>query len=342
MPLLRSGAVVSERYQRVLSEQGIHAVWVDDALSEGIEPAELIPEPVRAETANRVHQALGRAREAFAASQPLPAETIQELSSIVARLAESLLGSPDAMLALNDLAAADQYTHRHSINVTALGLMLGRTQFRRDGWVDYRGDRRYDRIEERLSLLGMGLLMHDIGKMAVPTDVLNKPGALDDGELELMRGHPEAGVALLNPRSTSALVIAVIRDHHERMDGSGYPRGIRGEQIHQFARIAAVSDVYDAVTSHRPYKAAAPAHVAVSIISSGSGTIFDADVVDTFRGIVFPFPVGTEVRLADGRTGVVAQVDPDTPDVPLVRVADGDGSIDLLVDTRAEGVLLDA
>ena len=134
----------------------------------------------------------------------------------------------------------------------------------------------------------------------------------------------------------------MIRDHHERMDGSGYPRGIRGEQIHQFARIAAVSDVYDAVTSHRPYKAAAPPHVAVSIISSGSGTSFDADVVATFRRIVFPYPVGTEVRLADGRAGVVAQVDPDRSDVPLVRVADGDGSIELLVDTGAEGVLLDA
>jgi HD-GYP domain-containing protein (c-di-GMP phosphodiesterase class II) len=127
------------------------------------------------------------------------------------------------------------------------------------------------------------------------------------------------------------------------MDGSGYRRGIRGEEIHQFARIAAVSDVYDAVTSHRPYKAAAPPHVAVSIISGGSATAFDTDVVDTFRGIVFPYPVGTRFAWPTAAPASWRRsVDPDQPDVPLVRVADGDASVDVLVDTRAEGVLLDA
>jgi HD-GYP domain-containing protein (c-di-GMP phosphodiesterase class II) len=341
LPLLRTGATINERYQRALIGQGIHAVWVDDALSEGIEPEELVPEPVRAETASHVHTALDRARESFAASQPLPAETLQELSAIVGRLAENLHDSPGAALALDDLAAADQYTHRHSINVTALGLMLARIQFRRDGWVDYRGQRRFDRVDERLSLLGMGLLLHDVGKMAVPADVLNKPGPLDDREWELMRGHPDAGVALLDSRSTSPLILAVIRDHHERMDGSGYPRGIAGEEIHQFARIAAVADVYDAITSQRPYKPAAPAHVGVAAISGGHGSSFDPEVVATFRGTVFPFPVGTEVPLADGRVGVVADVDPAQPDVPVVRIPDGDGAVEVAVDTRTDAVLIE-
>jgi HD-GYP domain-containing protein (c-di-GMP phosphodiesterase class II) len=340
IPLLRAGAVVSERYERALAAAGIHAVWVEDELSAGIEPAELLPEAVRAETASRVQRALESAREAFATAQPLALETLQDLAAIVDRIATGILDDPNAALALHDLANADQYTHRHSVNVAALGLVLARAQFRRDGWVDYRGQRRYDRINERLSQLGMGLLLHDIGKMAVPDDVLNKPGPLDDHEWEVMRTHPDAGVALLNSRSMSPLVKTVIRDHHERFDGSGYPRGIGGEDIHQFARIAAVADVYDAVTSERPYKGAEPAHVGVAVITGGHGTAFDPEVVETFRRIVFPHPVGTEIDLADGRTGVVAHVDPARPDVPLVRVAGPDGPVEMRVDTRTEHALV--
>jgi HD-GYP domain-containing protein (c-di-GMP phosphodiesterase class II) len=340
IPLLRAGAVVSERYQRALAGAGIHAVWVEDELSAGIEPSELLPEAIRAETATRVQRALEGAREAFSSSQPLPLETLQDLAAIVDRIASGIQDNPDAALALHDLASADEYTHRHSVNVCALGLLLARAQFRRHGWIDYRGQRRYDRLNERMSQLGMGLLLHDIGKMAVPSQVLNKPGPLDEQEWEIMRTHPDAGVALLDSRSMSPLVKTVIRDHHERFDGSGYPRGLTGGEIHQFARIAAVADVYDAVTSERPYKAAEPPHVGVAVITGGHGAAFDPEVVDTFRRVVFPHPVGTELDLSDGRTGVVARVDPDEPDVPVVRVPGPDGPIELPVDTRGDLVAL--
>jgi HD-GYP domain-containing protein (c-di-GMP phosphodiesterase class II) len=336
VPLLAHGTILTERYQRALTAQGIHAVWVEDELSEGIEPVELLDETVRAETAERVRGALDSARAAFAATQRLPASTLQDLSGIVDRVAANIMDNPDAALVLNDLAAADQYTHRHSVNVTALGLLLARTQFRRHGWVDYRGQRRYDRVDQRLSTLGLGLLLHDIGKMAVPGPVLNKPGPLDDEEWKLMRGHPEAGVALLKTSALSPLVTAVIRDHHERMDGSGYPRGVVGDEIHPFARIAAVADVYDAITSARPYKAAAPPSAGVSVIADGVGNAFDTEVVETFRRVVFPYPAGTEIELADGRIGVVARVDASAPDVPIVRVAGPDGPVEIPVDTRTD------
>ncbi len=334
VPLLAHGTLITDRYAAALIAQGIHAVWVEDGLSDGIEPAELLPEPVRAETADRVRGALDRARTAFATRQRLSPSMIEDLSRIVDRVAASVLDSPDAALALNDLAAADQYTHRHSVNVTALGLLLARAQFRRHGWVDYRGERRYDRMDQRLSTLGLGLLLHDIGKMAVPADVLNKPGPLDPAEWQLMRTHPEAGVALLGTSTLGPLVTAVIRDHHERMDGSGYPRGAVGDEIHPFARIAAVADVYDAITSARPYKAAASARVGVQVIAGGDGTAFDPEVVETFRRVVFPFPVGTEVELSDGRVGVVSSVDPEQPELPVVRVDGPRGTEDVTVDTR--------
>ena len=229
IPLLRHGTEITPRFARALQEHGIHAVWVEDGLSDGILPDELLPEPVRAETAAKVAGALDEARNAIAASQSIGHDMLAELQDVVALIAASITESPDAALFLGDLAAADQYTHRHSVNVTALGLLLGRAYWRTEGWVDYKGRRRWDRIEERLAKLGMGLLLHDIGKMVVPAEVLNKPGKLDPEEWELMQTHPDAGVALLDSATISPLVRSVVRDHHERYDGSGYPRGLPGD-----------------------------------------------------------------------------------------------------------------
>jgi HD-GYP domain-containing protein (c-di-GMP phosphodiesterase class II) len=329
IPLLRKGTTITPRFQRALGEHGIHALWVDDGLSEGIEPVELLPEPVRAETAAKVASALDAARTAIGASQRLAYDVLAELQDVVALIAANITDSPEAALFLGDLAGADQYTHRHSVNVTALGLLLGRTYWRREGWVDYRGERRWDRIDERLAKLGMGLLLHDIGKMVVPNEVLNKPGRLDDEEWALMQSHPEAGVALLDSATVSPLVRSVVRDHHERYDGSGYPRGIAGDHIGEFPRLAAVADVYDAITSQRPYAGAAPAYVGVRAIAAGEGSAFDPAVVGVFRRVVMPYPVGTEVRLPDGRVGVVAAADPERPHEPLVRVDASDVRVDL-------------
>ena len=143
-----------------------------------------------------------------------------------------------------------------------------------------------------------------------------------------MRDHPELGADLLAADSYSPLVRSVVRDHHERWDGTGYPRGIAGREINQLARIAAVADVYDAVTSARPYQAARPAHVGVQIILDGAGTAFDPEVVEVFREVVHPFPVGSEIRLPDGSVGVVSRVDPSLPRFPWVRFQRGERPVD--------------
>jgi HD-GYP domain-containing protein (c-di-GMP phosphodiesterase class II) len=189
--------------------------------------------------------------------------------------------------------------------------------------------RRWDKIDDRLAKLGMGLLLHDIGKMVVPAEVLDKPARLDAEEWTLMRTHPDAGVALLDAGTVSPLVRSVVRDHHERWDGTGYPRGLSAAQIGEVPRIAAIADVFDAVTSQRPCAAAEPAHVGVRIIAGGAGTAFDPAVVGVFRTVVVPYPVGTEVALPDGRVGVVAAVDVGRPEEPVVRIGGEDVRVDL-------------
>src|SRR3954447_17405789 len=329
MPLLRAGAKLTDGYIKALGDVGVHAIWVHDPLTEGIEPKDLVPPHVREQAARQVNDALDKAGREFDRRAVLSRDTRVDLAAIVDMLVKAVAENGDTALVLSDLATADAYNHQHSIDVCALGILLGRTLFLRDGLVDFKGRRRVDGINRRVHQLGLGLLLHDVGKIAVPGYILNKPGKLTADETEVMRTHPEIGAQMLQSSFYSPLVRAVVREHHERWDGKGYGRGLAGAGINQLARIAAVADVYDAVTSERPYKAAQPPHIGVKVILEGSGTAFDPEVVEVFRRLVLPYPVGTELRLADGNTGVVAAVQPDDPHRPLVRFPGGERVVDL-------------
>jgi HD-GYP domain-containing protein (c-di-GMP phosphodiesterase class II) len=330
-PLLRAGVELDSRYSNALLQSGIHAIWVEDDLGEGIEPVRPLSEETRREALAVTGAALAEARTALADGQSLSDRALDDLERIAQLIANDIVACPDAALALSDLAAADAYTYRHSVGVAVGGMLLARTLFRERGWTDYRGNRRFDRVDERLALLGFGLLVHDIGKLVVPLEVLNKRGKLTEEEWLLMRSHPEAGVALLPSRRVSPLVHAVVGSHHERWDGTGYPKGLAGTQIHQYARIAAVADVYDAITSERPYRAAMPPALGVRTILKDAHT-FDPEVVEVFREVVLPYPPGSPVTLPDGREGVVVSVERGFPERPLVRVAGPGGFEELEVE----------
>lgn len=327
-PLLRKGTRLSESYRDALLRTGINAVYIDDRLGEGIDVPQILTERTRQEATSALAQAFRAAPSVFAGERTqMTPQLVEELERIAQMIAAEVSHCGDAVLALADLASSDLYTLQHSIDVTALGLLVGQRVFRDQGWVDYKGRRSYDNIEKRLYQLGLGLLLHDIGKLAIPASALSKPDRLDEHEWELVRRHPEVGLELLPSELIPAVSKTVIRSHHERWDGRGYPDGKAGHDIHQFARIAAVADVYDAVTSERPYRGAAAAHVGVSVVLDGAGSAFDPEIIDVFRKIVPPYPPGIEVGLADGRIGVVARVTPPRLDRPTVRIAtDRDGA----------------
>jgi HD-GYP domain-containing protein (c-di-GMP phosphodiesterase class II) len=327
LPLLRRGVTLSPALAARLATRGVRAVWIKDGLGDGIEPAEPLPPHVRRATEQAVGACLSAAQDAALGTQALPAATVSQLQSVADSVMQALDGCPEAALALDDLSTADSYTYSHSVRVATLGLVIGHRLTRLDGWIDWRGRRRYDRIHERMTELAMGLLIHDIGKISIPETVLNKPGRLTAEEWELIKTHPTAGASMLSPDRVSPLTICVVRDHHERWDGLGYRRGRTGTETHQFARIAAVADVYDAVTANRPYKPATSPHVGVRVVREGSGTQFDPDIVEHFRRVVMPYPIGYTIELPDGRTGVVCTVDPDDPERPLVRVRERDGAL---------------
>jgi HD-GYP domain-containing protein (c-di-GMP phosphodiesterase class II) len=320
MPLLRKGANVTVRFRAALVKAEIHAVYVEDPDTDGIDPLPPISAEARAEATRAVVAAFEGAKQALGTGRPLPPDVILGVEDAVARMAQEIGQNPDFALALADLSAADGYTLQHSIDVCALGLLIGQRMYKESGYVDYAGRRTWHKIDQRLTRLGVGLILHDIGKLAIPAAILNKPGELAPEEWELMKSHPRAGVELLRSHLISPLVKAVVREHHERWDGGGYPDGKRGAEIHDMARIAAVADVFDAVTSERVYARARPAHFGVRLIREGSGTAFDPEVAGVFSKLVAPFPPGDEIELADGRRGVVARVPEQDLDRPVVRV----------------------
>jgi HD-GYP domain-containing protein (c-di-GMP phosphodiesterase class II) len=323
-PLLRAGVRIDERYLDALRKTGIHALYVDDSDSAGISPEPLVDEATRLAATRQIARAYDDAKHALVTGRTLGKAATDALADVVSKILHEIETSGSTALVLSDLACADAYTFQHSIDVTALGLLIGQRMFNEHGWLDYRGKRQHVRRDERLSRLGMGLLLHDIGKLAIGSEIVNKPGKLSDAEWKLMRTHPRLGVELL--RDTSAwcpLVQAIVLRHHERWDGSGYPDGRRDTEIHEMARIAAVADVYDAITSERPYAPAKPAHVGVRAILEGAGSQFDPLICEVFSRTVAPFPPGVEVELTDGRRGVVVSVPEFALDRPLVRILDG-------------------
>ncbi len=321
-PLLRKGTHLSISYRDALVRAGINAVHVDDALSEGIHVPQILTERTRQEATSALAQAFRAALTVFGGEKTKMApQLVEELERIAAMIANDVADCGDAVLALADLASSDLYTLQHSIDVTALGLLIGQRVFREKGWIDYRGQRSYEHIDKKLAQLGLGLLLYDIGKLTIPSEVLNKPDKLDDDEWQLIRRHPITSLELLPSNMISAVSKTVIRSHHERWDGRGYPDGKYGTEIHQFARIAAVADVYYAVTSERPYRGAAPAHVGVAVVLEGAGTAFDPEIIEAFLKLVPPYPPGIEVTLDDGHSGVVGHVAPPRLDRPTVRIA---------------------
>jgi HD-GYP domain-containing protein (c-di-GMP phosphodiesterase class II) len=330
-PLLRAGAKLNSRYIEHLHRAGIVGVYIEDHYSQGIDSQPVISGQTRGLATRAIAALYDEARRSVASGRTLDPESTDDLSDVVDQILleiEELDGKP-VMLA--DLCAADAYNLQHPIDVTALGLLIGRRLILEHGWLDYKGERQDDRHEERLFRLGMGLLLSDIGKLAIPEAILNKPGKLSEEEWEIVKTHPKAGVKLI--RDTGAwcpLVQACVLRHHERWDGAGYPEGKADTEIHEMARIAAVADVFDAITSERVFAPAKPAHVGVQAIVAGAGTQFDQTITDVFAARVAPFPPGVEVELTDGRRAVVVSVSELALDRPVVRVISGpDAPVDI-------------
>ena len=226
--------------------------------------------------------------------------------SLVEEITDSVTRNPGALISLARLKTADDYTYMHSVAVCALMVALAK-QLRLK--------------EDQQRLAGMAGLLHDLGKAAIPLAVLNKPGKLTDQEFAVVRSHPVEGYHMLKEGAgVPEAVMDACLHHHEKMDGTGYPDKLKGESISVIARMAAICDVYDAVTSDRPYKRGWDPAESIKRMAEWTNDHFDARIFQAFVKSIGIYPVGSLVRLTSGRIGVVTQQSPAALTTPLVKV----------------------
>ena len=330
-PLLRQGVVLTDGMRSALMTNGVTRIWVDDELGEGIDPGGIMGELLRRDVLAAVAGMHGEARQALTRGGRLGGRTVEALGGWAARIADDVVDR-GGVHDLLDLAPAPHYLVHHAVDSAALGMLVAARHMTTVGWRQGSATPvRHDAPRSELARIGLGLLLCDVGMQTLPRAVLEDSSPLDEAGWELVRRHPATGAELLGT-NTSFVLKGIVRGHHERWDGSGYPDAMAGEAIQYLARIAAVADAYDAMTAERPHRRAMSPADAWSAVVAGAGTAFDPGVVAAFREVVAQHPPGTEVTLPDGRTAVVADVSLDAPSRPTVRVREDAGVAELVVD----------
>lgn len=238
---------------------------------------------------------------------------VDAVREVVFDMADSVFRNPDALPSLSRLKRFDEYTFYHSVNTSLLAMSLGQSLG-------------FDRTA--IHLTGVGTLLHDIGKMKIPLEILNKPGRFEAHEMEIMKQHVLRGVEVLS--STTGLGDSYVQpalEHHERVNGAGYPHQRAKQDISQFGLITAVVDIYDAMTSDRCYHKGKPAHEILQLLYrlSLEGHL-DSTLVQRFIQVVGIYPVGSVVELNTGETGIVKQINHETPLAPVVLLVKSAGN----------------
>lgn len=299
MILLNAGIELKERFIGRLKELDVTYVYIEDELTQDIDVPDVISEKTRIESISAAKHIM----EDIKIGKGVDAEQAKKTANT---LVDELCSNHGALVNFIDMRTQNDYLFGHSVNVCVLSIMAGLNLG-------------FDEL--RLRDLGVGALLHDVGKTQLPVELLNKTGRLTTEEIQEIKKHPALGFDILRKNADISLVSAhCAYQHHERFDGSGYPRALKMEEIHQFAHIVAIADVYDALTSDASYRRAMPVYEAIAIISKAAGSYFDTELVNKFTENIAIYPIGSVVRLNNNQFGVVVDISRDSKNKPVVRV----------------------
>lgn len=298
--LLREGVVLNRKYINKLMDLGIVYVYIEDGMLDDIKPED----PIFLEVKTEAVKSLSRV---FSKMQYTGDIDIKNTLSAITNIVEYLIENKEINSTyLIELKTFDNYTYIHSLNTCVLSLFYGiQMSYSKPMLMD----------------LGMGALLHDIGKTKIPLEILNKNGKLTSEEYDIMKTHPELGYEMVkNLDCMNERGKTIVLEHHERIDGKGYPYGLKGDKISKYARIACISDVYDAIVSDRVYRKGFAANEAYEFILGNAGTFFDLELVNIFKNNFSLYPLGACVRLTNGLEGFVVGHNKGFPDRPIVRI----------------------
>ena len=304
--LIGKKCVVTHEHLEKLDERGFLGLYIDDEFSKDIVIEEVITAELREQGVECVRN-----------------RNIDGCMEVSKKIVEQIVYGEKVSLDLVDLRTYDDYTYRHSVNVAVLSTIIGMGIHLR---------------KSELTELCAAALMHDLGKIQIDEAILNKPARLTKDEYQVMKMHTQYSYELIKERlDISAKTKSGVLFHHENEDGSGYPEGLEGENIHLFARIIHVADVYDALTSRRPYKEPYSSADAIEYLMGGSSILFDRNIVEVFLHYVPVYPKGMNIVLSDGREGIVIENNRENILRPKIRLLTGE-NIDLALDSEYRNI----
>lgn len=289
--LIGKGVILTQSYIERLEKYGIFGIYIYDRLSEDIEVEEAISPETRALGMKCINEG-----------------DIDGCLNVAKKIVDEILEKGKVTLDMNDLKTYDNYTYAHSVNVAVYSCVLAM------------GMGLSEQDMENLVLAG---ILHDLGKMLVPPEILNKPGRLTPGEFSVMKNHAQLSYDLIKDNwNISGKVKEAVLSHHENVDGSGYPNGTEGKKQSVYTKILHVADVYDALISKRSYKVPYSPYEAAEYMMGGCGIMFDRKTVDALLRYVPMYPKGTTVILSDGRKGIIVENTGVHNLRPIVRLMD--------------------
>lgn len=316
--LLARHLILNDEYIKNLEHLGMPGIYCDDEISEDIEIKEVLRPQLKRDAVKLI-------RDLFSIGGDKPASQ-KELQDIVMCVVEDVLNNCDVMCNMLDLKTYDDYTYYHSVNVAALSAVIGSAlQMNR----------------QELGILAMAAILHDVGKRFFDVEILNAKRKLTSEEMDIVKQHPKLGYDFLKENyDFPALVYTSILQHHEFFNGKGYPLGKEGKDIPIYARVIKIMDVYDALTSKRPYHDPMSPSEGVEYLMSRVGLEFDPDIVEVFLRKVAVYPVGCQVTLSNGMNAVVINNFPEAILRPRVKVIETNTILDLTNDQEARSITI--
>ncbi|OEF99391.1 hypothetical protein BHF71_02055 [Vulcanibacillus modesticaldus] len=296
---------------------GIDSVFIHDSRTDDIIIEDVLSDKTREQALKTIKHTFQEIYHERIINRPFVKGQLADIfKPVMENIIDELKQNRNAMLMLSNIYVRDLYLYTHSLNVTLYSVTMGIAK----GF-----------NKQQLFELGLGALLHDIGKTKIPLSILEKRGPLTEEEFQLIKKHPEYGFQILRKEDGIPLLSAhCAYQHHERIDGSGYPRGVANKDIHTYAKIVAISDVYDAVVSRRVYKEPKLPHEALELLYIGVDQDFEREWVDIFKRTIAIYPVGSSVKLSSGETGIVVDINTKFPARPIVRILENNekGSLD--------------